>query len=181
MEITLHEGQSEVIQDLFVDHNCRYAVVNASRGFGKSFLAATAAMLAVQELMELPADVPNKNVAVIAGNKRQGVATLDRDAAKLKKEELILLGEGESERKRLVLAADGALEQKLKAVVQMNQDAMIALAKRPVPQNYFAGGGTNGSTGASGYDEEMVRVLKLMNMQLVKGLNLDMTVKGQNQ
>jgi regulator of protease activity HflC (stomatin/prohibitin superfamily) len=133
-----------------------------------------------KEVFELNAE-RDKNVAVIAGNKRKEVATLDRDAAKLKKEELILLGEGESERKRLVLAADGALEQKLKAVVQMNEDAMIALSKRPVPQNYFAGGGTNGSTGASGYDEEMVRVLKLMNMQLVKGLNLDMTVKGQNQ
>lgn len=131
-----------------------------------------------KEVEELNA-ARDKNVAVIAGQQRKEVAALDRDAAKLKKEELILLGEGESERKRLVLAADGALEQKLKAVVQMNQDAMIALAKRPVPQNYFAGGGTNGSTGASGYDEEMVRVLKLMNMQLVKGLNLDMTVKGQ--
>lgn len=73
MEITLHEGQSEVIQDLFVDHTCRYAVVNASRGFGKSFLAATAAMLAVQELMELDPDVPNKNVAVIAPTYSQAV------------------------------------------------------------------------------------------------------------
>lgn len=73
MEITLHEGQSEVISDLFVDQTCRYAVVNASRGFGKSFLAATAAMLAVQELMELPAAVPNKNVAVIAPTYSQAV------------------------------------------------------------------------------------------------------------
>ena len=73
MEITLHEGQSEVIQDLFVDKSNRYAVVNASRGFGKSFLAATAAMVAVQELMELDEDVPNKNVAVIAPTYSQAV------------------------------------------------------------------------------------------------------------
>ena len=53
-EVILHEGQSDVISDLFVEQACRYAVVNASRGFGKSFLAATAAMIAVQELMELP-------------------------------------------------------------------------------------------------------------------------------
>jgi hypothetical protein len=72
-EIELHKGQSEVIRDLFIDKNCRYAVVNASRGFGKSYAASVAAMLAVQELMELPEDVPNKNVAVIAPTYSQAV------------------------------------------------------------------------------------------------------------
>ena len=73
MEVTLNEGQSAVVNDLFVDHNCRYSVVNASRGFGKSYLAAVTAMLAVQELMELPADVPNKNVAIICPTYSQSV------------------------------------------------------------------------------------------------------------
>jgi len=73
MEVSLHEGQSEIINDLFVENNCRYAVVNASRGFGKSFLAATAAAVAVQELIELPDDVPNKNVAIIAPTYAQAV------------------------------------------------------------------------------------------------------------
>lgn len=72
-EVVLHEGQSEIINDLFVEHNNRYAVVCASRGFGKSYLAATAAMIAVQELMDLPADVPNKNVAIIAPTYSQAV------------------------------------------------------------------------------------------------------------
>jgi hypothetical protein len=72
-DISLHRGQSQVIKDLFVEENCRYAVVNASRGFGKSYLAATAALIAVQELMDLPADVPNKNVAIIAPTYAQAV------------------------------------------------------------------------------------------------------------
>ena len=71
--IKLHEKQSEVIRDLFVDKNNRYAVVNASRGFGKSYLAATAAIIAVQELMDLDEDVPNKNVALIAPTYSQAV------------------------------------------------------------------------------------------------------------
>lgn len=128
-----------------------------------------------KEVFELNA-ARDKNVAVIAGEQRKEVAQLDKDAAALKKQELILLGQGEAERKKLVLAADGALEQKLAAIVQMNEDAMQALAKRPVPQTYFAGGGGANGTGTGGYDEEMVRVLKLMNMQLVKGLNLDISV-----
>lgn len=71
--IKLHEKQSEVIRDLFVDNNNRYAVVNASRGFGKSYLAATAAIIAVQELMNLDESVPNKNVALIAPTYSQAV------------------------------------------------------------------------------------------------------------
>lgn len=65
-DIVLHPGQSEVIQDLFVDQVCRYAVVKASRGYGKSYLASAAGSIAVSELMALPYDVPNKNVAIIA-------------------------------------------------------------------------------------------------------------------
>lgn len=71
--VSLHKNQSDVIRDLFIKKNCRYAVVNAARGFGKSYLAATAAMLAVQELMELDDDVPNKNVALIAPTYSQAV------------------------------------------------------------------------------------------------------------
>ena len=65
-QITLHEGQSEVMSDLFLDKVCRWSVTCASRGFGKSYLAATTAMVAAQELMQLPPEVPNKNVAIIA-------------------------------------------------------------------------------------------------------------------
>jgi len=71
--ITLHEGQSQIVQDLFVDHSIRYAAVCASRGFGKSYLAAITAIMAVQELMQLPADIPNKNVALIAPTYQQCV------------------------------------------------------------------------------------------------------------
>jgi len=72
-DIKLHRGQSIVIKDLFVDRTVRYMVVNASRGFGKSYLAGAAALLACQELMDLPADVPNKNVAIIAPTYAQAV------------------------------------------------------------------------------------------------------------
>jgi len=129
-----------------------------------------------KEVFELNAS-RDKNVAVIAGEQRKEVATLDRDAAKLIKEKDILLGQGQAERKRLVLAADGALEQKLAAVVQMNRDAMEALSKRAVPTNYFAGGGEGGSGGS--YDDELLKTVRMMNIQMTKQLNLDTTIKGQ--
>lgn len=128
-----------------------------------------------KEVLELNAE-RDKNVAVIAGNQRKEVATLDRDAARLKKEELILLGEGQAEKKKLVLAADGALEQKLEAIVTMNRDAMTALAKRPVPSTYFAGG--SGENGA-GYDDELTKTIKMINVNMLRALKLDMEVKSQ--
>jgi hypothetical protein len=66
MSINLHEGQSEVYEDLFVNRDCRFAAVCCSRGWGKSYLAATAAVTAVFELMELEAYIPNKTVYIIA-------------------------------------------------------------------------------------------------------------------
>lgn len=66
MSINLHEGQSVVFEDLFVNQACRYATVCCSRGWGKSYKAAVAGITAVFELMELKEKVPNKNVYIIA-------------------------------------------------------------------------------------------------------------------
>lgn len=64
--IELHYGQSAVYEDIFIHHSVRFAAVCCSRGWGKSFMAAVAATTAVYELLELGANVPNKNVYIIA-------------------------------------------------------------------------------------------------------------------
>lgn len=66
MAITLHEGQSDVFDALFISKTCRYGVVDCSRGWGKSYLAGAAATTAIFELLELREDVPNKIVYIIA-------------------------------------------------------------------------------------------------------------------
>ena len=73
MSIKLHPAQSRIFRDLFVDKSCRYAVAVCTRGFGKSYLAAVAAVQAASELMQMPADIPNKNVALIAPTYQQAV------------------------------------------------------------------------------------------------------------
>jgi hypothetical protein len=65
-EIELHPAQSLIYESLFVDKTCRYAVGTCARGFGKSFLAGVAAITAVSELVQMPSDVPNKDVYIIA-------------------------------------------------------------------------------------------------------------------
>jgi hypothetical protein len=66
MPINLHEGQSEVYEDLFVNKSCRFSVVCCSRGWGKSYAAAVTAVTAIFELLELPVNIPNKIVYIIA-------------------------------------------------------------------------------------------------------------------
>jgi len=66
MAINLHAGQSKIYRELFVDCVATNEVVCCSRGWGKSYLAGTAASTAVFELLELPEWVPNKVVYIIA-------------------------------------------------------------------------------------------------------------------
>jgi len=71
-EIKLHKGQSEVLRYLFKEPTgVRYATVCASRGFGKSYTASVAATMAVAELMNMPDDMPNKNVSLICPTYQQ--------------------------------------------------------------------------------------------------------------
>src|SRR6056297_2778305 len=66
MSINLHQGQSQVYEELFLNDEHRFLAVCCARGWGKSYMAATAAITAVFELMELNYEVPNKNVYIIA-------------------------------------------------------------------------------------------------------------------
>ena len=64
--INLHEGQSEVFEDVFIHRQHRFFPISCSRGWGKSYMAGTIATTAVFELMELSYKVPNKTVYIIA-------------------------------------------------------------------------------------------------------------------
>ena len=66
MEINLHPGQSQVYNDLLIENNIRFGVVNCARGWGKSYLAATVGITCVFELLELSEYIPHKIVYIIA-------------------------------------------------------------------------------------------------------------------
>jgi hypothetical protein len=74
--IQLHQGQSEVIQDLYGDNpdfQMRFECVVGSRGFGKTFTAGAACAFAIQELESLDVSVPNKNITILCGSFQQAV------------------------------------------------------------------------------------------------------------
>ncbi len=126
-----------------------------------------------------------KTVAVIEAEKNAKVATTDAqrdlDVAKLDKlaavetkAKDILLGQGIAKRKQLIMAADGALKQKLQATVEINEVWAKAFANRKVPTTYFAGGGKDGG---SGPDNSFQNFMNAMTANATSQLSLDMKVK----
>jgi hypothetical protein len=68
-----------------------------------------------------------KATEVTKGEQAVAVATLEAKAAEQTKQAQILLGQGEAERKRLVMSADGALDKKLEAIVTINKNYADAI------------------------------------------------------
>jgi len=113
-----------------------------------------------------------KAVAELQAKQRLEVAKLDKMAAAETKQKEILLGQGEAERKKLVLQADGALKQKLSAYVEAQKLWADAYSKRNVPSVYNAGGSKGGSA-----DMQFQQFMQLQNMKNMQDLGLDMTIK----
>ena len=119
-------------------------------------------------------------VAVIAAKQLVDVASQGKLEAEQKKEaavftkaEQILLGEGESERKRLVMEADGALEIKVEAWKEVN----FVYAKEFGKQKWVSEvtmGNAGGANGSAAQD-----LIELMTVNHAKQLGLDMSMKAK--
>jgi regulator of protease activity HflC (stomatin/prohibitin superfamily) len=113
-----------------------------------------------------------KAKAVVQAQQTLEVSTLERKAAEQEKMKQILLGEGEGERKRLVMNADGALTQKLSALVEINKMWSDAVAKQKwVPEIIM---GSDGKASNIGSD-----FMSLMMLKSAKDLSLDMTLPNR--
>lgn len=117
-------------------------------------------------------------VAVINAKQLVDVAAqqkLEQEQLKLaayeEKKKLIAQGQGEAEKKRLIMVADGALEQKLAAWVKVND----AYARNFAKQKWVSEiqmGGANGTSGSAAAD-----MIQLLSTQAAKQLSLDMSMK----
>ena len=118
-----------------------------------------------------------KIAAVVEAQQRRDVAQLDKEAAEYTKQKEILLGEGEATRKRLNMEADGALDPKLKALVQMNKDMADAIGSYTgawTPSVLMGGAAEDGgpTTGAGSVTDMM----KFITAKMAKDMSLDMTL-----
>ena len=125
-----------------------------------------------------------QEVAVIAAKQKVDVAEQTKlEAEQLKlaaneyKEEQILRGEGDGEYKRLVLQADGALEQKLATYTQvMGQFATAFGQQKWVPEVQMVGGSAGNQPG-----NEAANLINLLTAKTLQDLGLDLSVPKGGQ
>lgn len=115
-----------------------------------------------------------KAAIVTRAEAKRDSAKLAMEAAKYSKQALILQGQGEAEKKRLVMQADGALAQKLAAYKDVN--ALYAKAwgtyqGQMVPSTVI--GGAEGHNATDAFQSFM----SLMTAKTAKDLSLDLKVK----
>jgi regulator of protease activity HflC (stomatin/prohibitin superfamily) len=119
----------------------------------------------------------DKEVKIIEGERLKEYAGLERDAAKLQKEKNILDGQGLAQKRRLVLAADGALKQKLATYEMVNKDWADAFARRKVPAYYMSGQSGDGKGGNGSLDMETKQFQQMINILTAQSLGLDLSIK----
>ena len=113
--------------------------------------------------------------AVTEAQQRLEVATLGAKEAEQYKRQQILEGEGDAEKKRLVMSADGALDQKLVALVEINKAYAGAIAQYTGNWVPTVVGG-NGSTSGNG----AMNLVELLTAKTAKDLALDMSMQGKS-
>jgi hypothetical protein len=117
-----------------------------------------------------------KAKVVTEAQQRLEIATLDAKAAEQYKREQILRGEGDSERRKLVMSADGALDQKLetyKAVMTVWAQNFGEFKGQLVPQIVM------GQQGSSNAVNGTANLIDMLSAKTAKDLALDLTNVGK--
>lgn len=119
----------------------------------------------------------DKARAVTKAEQEKEVARLHAEAAELTKKEQILLGEGESRRRQLVMEADGALDKKLAAYVSVQKayaDAISNYGGAWVPSVVWGGAGGSGAVPGGG----AMQMIELLGIKAAKDLAIDLEASG---
>lgn len=116
-----------------------------------------------------------KAKAVTLAQQNKEVAELDAQTAAAEKKANILRGEGEGERKRLVMNADGALDKKLEAIVAINKmyaEAIKDYKGQWVPSVVM---GTEGKAGGGA-----TALVDLLTAKTAREIGVDLSTKGMS-
>lgn len=119
---------------------------------------------------------------VTAAEQRLRVAEFDAKSAEQGKRKLILEGEGEAQKRQLIMSADGALDKKLAAYVETNKlyaDAIKGYQGNWVPSVVMGGQGGNGVQATAG--SGAMTLMELLSIKAARDLGLDMGVGGADK
>jgi len=168
---TTVEGQIQAQQRAFAQ--AQVAVAQAKQAEQD---ALTAAKKGEAAAMTAKWDQEKVNAKIIAeAEQRKTVAKLDMESAEFTKQKKIKDAEGESEYKRKIMMADGALTQKLDAWERVNAKYAEEFSKQKwVPEIDMSGSG-GGNVSGSGAQA----MIDMLTVNTAKQLSLDMSMKGK--
>jgi regulator of protease activity HflC (stomatin/prohibitin superfamily) len=113
----------------------------------------------------------NKIVAQTKAEQSKSVAQTDLETAKLERQAQVERAKGESESKKLIIEADGALAQKLDAYIQVQKAWAAEIGKqRWVPDVQVGSSGRDGGSAVSEF-------MQLLGAKSARDLALDLNVK----
>lgn len=114
-----------------------------------------------------------KAKAVTLAEQQRDVAALMLEKAKLDKEANIAEGEGQAEKAKLLMGANGALEQKLATYEKVMANAFANLGKQPLVPSIVIGGSSGGSTPVA------TDLLNMLQVKTARDLALDMSMPAK--
>jgi hypothetical protein len=138
------------------------ATVNADQ-------AAAVAVIAAQQEVDVASKA--KETSLTKASQDKEVAAVELETAKLKEEAVVETARGEAEARRLILASDGALKQKLETYTAVQKVWADAFARHQVPTMQIAAPG-----GAGGGTNDAQMLMELLTVKAARDLSLDLTV-----
>lgn len=120
-----------------------------------------------------------KQLAIIHANREKESAQIAKltsqellDRAKIDAQSVKVAADAEAYAKQAVIQANGALEQKLQALVEINQAWAKAASVAPVPSVMMGGAGEG-----NGRQTEIGQLMQVMGAKAAKDLQLDLNIK----
>ncbi len=129
----------------------------------------------IQKIQAVTIAQKDREVGNLQAQKELEVATLAAKSAEQYKRQQVLIGEGDAERKRLVMAADGALQQKLDAWVEAQKAYAMAIKDYRgnwVPTTVMGGQSADKVPGGGA-----LQLIDLLTAKTAKDLTLDMSTQ----
>lgn len=179
------------INDIFYDKDVQAQIAERQKSTQAVQLSVAMATKAAQDAITTEANGKAKAATakwdqetikakfVTEAQQKLEVATLAAQEAVQYKKEQILRGEGDAERRKLVMAADGALDKKLEAYVAVNASWADAFSKynyQMVPSVVSGGTGANQNAlgNASAFTE-------LLTVKAARDLGIEMNMGNKNK
>jgi regulator of protease activity HflC (stomatin/prohibitin superfamily) len=161
--------------------NVQTAIANAKRAEQDAITVAKQGEASAASAKWEQEKINARLVAEAEGRKK--AALLDKEAAEYERQRQILLGQGESERKRLLMEANNALDSKLDAYVRVNEAwarAFTEMKVPVVPSIIFGQGAANGTNGTNGPSNSSVQdLMNLLQAKTARDLSLDLSTVGK--